>query len=1013
MRRVKAIPGTLPLFPTESTWKAPSLSDLPSWKDAKRVGFDTEFRDDTIATLGIGSRRGAKLAGFSFMLEGHRPFYVPLRHPEGNVDCEQGLNYLRDNIHGFKGELIGANINVDLDLIYYEGIEPQWDNIVVQDVQIRDPLIHELHFKYSFEAIAERRNTPTKNKELLRQVALEHGYDVSKRGWEGCIASMPAKYIGPYGEADASGLFPIYHSQEADIKRLKLEEIVALHAQALPVLLKMRRRGVRIDFNELDKIEAEAARDEAEAINEIKSITGWDIGFGNVNAAARVAPALEAIGIQVPETEEGKPSITKEFLASIDHKVAKLIRSARQNNKIRTTFVASVRRYQTNGRVHTTFRQIVGASEKNEKTGAAFGRLSSCIAKGTLIEVVRDVSAHPKGIAIEDVRPGDLVYSYDDNLKLCLRKVTWAGMTGHRQVVRVHWRGYGGKHTGYTDMTPEHLVRLTNGEYTRADNLNEHDHVMALSRGIGAYGYARLWPTGAPEIPREHRFIHQEVYGFLDDHVHHLNENKLDNRPENLQALPRKDHLTLHAHDISDELREKRRVSTKARWEADYEGMKARTAKPGELHPNWLGFSYEEIYELLADNYWSLTNAAGSSRTDFATFKKYALSHGFDLNELKKLNMQSRRERGVNPFDGRARRKDRGEEKVGNHQILKVELLQETVDVYDLTVEDTHNFIAGEICVHNCHPNLQQQPSKGALAKKWRKIYLPDEGKLWASSDYSGQELRWAVLLSKRLRLEGADEMLKRYLENPRIDQHAETAVIASISRDDSKTMAFAKLYGAGDVKVCKQQLKLPTRWMVQDSDGLKHYFDTRKEALDFRHRLNGKCRIKEVAGVEGQCVIDRFNKGVPFFTSLANRATKKAEETGFVRLLGGRQLNFRLNDKGEYEDAYKALNKVIQGSASSQTFMALIAIEREFPGLLQLAIHDEVCFSTPDIQTAKNVSLLMSNVYKCEIPWRCDLEVGPTWSDQRLICCIPGCLEYACPVDKFGCPEHALKKVS
>src|ERR1043165_7838612 len=90
MRRIKPIPGNLPLFAPPSTWVAPSLSDLPDWSRCKLISFDSEFKDATLRKLGIGARRGAKLAGYSFCLDGDRPYYVPLRHPGGgNVDCEQ------------------------------------------------------------------------------------------------------------------------------------------------------------------------------------------------------------------------------------------------------------------------------------------------------------------------------------------------------------------------------------------------------------------------------------------------------------------------------------------------------------------------------------------------------------------------------------------------------------------------------------------------------------------------------------------------------------------------------------------------------------------------------------------------------------------------------------------------------------------------------------------------------------------------------------------------------------
>lgn len=141
MKQLKPIPGNLPLFEIPSEWTAPNLSDLPDWGRCKLASFDTEFEDKTLVELGCGARRGARLVGYSFCLEGGPGYYVPLRHPGGNVDCDQGLNYFRDNLWKFEGNLIGANMSGDLDILHYENIKPNYNNILCKDIQVRGPLI--------------------------------------------------------------------------------------------------------------------------------------------------------------------------------------------------------------------------------------------------------------------------------------------------------------------------------------------------------------------------------------------------------------------------------------------------------------------------------------------------------------------------------------------------------------------------------------------------------------------------------------------------------------------------------------------------------------------------------------------------------------------------------------------------------------------------------------------------------------------------------------------------------
>jgi DNA polymerase I-like protein with 3'-5' exonuclease and polymerase domains len=82
--------------------------------------------------------------------------------------------------------------------------------------------------------------------------------------------------------------------------------------------------------------------------------------------------------------------------------------------------------------------------------------------------------------------------------------------------------------------------------------------------------------------------------------------------------------------------------------------------------------------------------------------------------------------------------------------VLSVEPLIGSVDVYDLKVEETENFIANEICVHNCsRPNLMNLPRwSRALENRVRELYRADEGNVLIYFDLSQSEMRMAAYLS-------------------------------------------------------------------------------------------------------------------------------------------------------------------------------------------------------------------------------------------------------------------------
>lgn len=366
-----------PLFTTVSSdWVAPDLNTLPSWEGAKRVAIDCETRDPDLRKLGPGAGRrpNSYITGISFAIEDGPGGYLPIRHEGGgNLPLEGVLAYLRAQAKVFTGDLVGANLPYDLDFLAGDGIEFERVRYFL-DIQIADPLICELHDSYSMQAIAERWGFHGKDEALLRAAAVDYGIDPKKDMWV-----LPAKFVGKYAEEDTRLPLNILRRQEREIDEQDLWGVYNLESKLLPILTRLRRRGVRIDCDRLDMIERWALEKETEALAQVRSITGHRIAVGDVWKPEVIAPALEHIGIKLNKTSQGKPNIDKELLGSIDHPVADLLERARKVNKLRTTFAQSVKDHMVNGRLHGTFNQLRRQKddESDGTAGAAYGRLSS------------------------------------------------------------------------------------------------------------------------------------------------------------------------------------------------------------------------------------------------------------------------------------------------------------------------------------------------------------------------------------------------------------------------------------------------------------------------------------------------------------------------------------------------------------------------------------------------------------------------------------------------------------
>ena len=380
-KKAKHVQGQVPMFTPESDWRPPPLSDLPSWDGVKRIGLDTEGRDPMLKKLGPGVRRkDSYTVGISFAFEDDRSYYLPFRHKGGdNLDEKNVIQYMKDQAKTFTGAICGANLQYDLDFLAEEGII--FRQATFKDIQIAEPLIDENKFSYSLQNIAEQYGFPGKDEKLLRVTADAFGIDVKADLWQ-----MPARFVGPYAEVDAELPLKILRKQERILEDQDLWPIYELECQVLPVLVKMRRRGVKIDFDQLERVEEVTMEKETEFLQIIYDKTGVRINLDEITKNKLVIKACDVAQIPYGRTApskrfpDGQPSVKKEFLEpNADHPVVNAILEARSYNKIRNTFVESIRKHETNGRIHCTFNQLRRQDDNSDQVkGAGPGRLSSC-----------------------------------------------------------------------------------------------------------------------------------------------------------------------------------------------------------------------------------------------------------------------------------------------------------------------------------------------------------------------------------------------------------------------------------------------------------------------------------------------------------------------------------------------------------------------------------------------------------------------------------------------------------
>jgi len=261
------------------------------------------------------------------------------------------------------------------------------------------------------------------------------------------------------------------------------------------------------------------------------------------------------------------------------------------------------------------------------------------------------------------------------------------------------------------------------------------------------------------------------------------------------------------------------------------------------------------------------------------------------------------------------------------------------------------------------HPNLQQIPRSGNdMGNQLRAIFVPDQkDHKWGCFDYSQQEPRLVVHYATLQGLPGANIFMDKYNEGKDMDFHKIVADLADIPRDLAKTINLGKFYGMG------------------------------------------KNKLKAELGVgdeKAQKIIDSYESKVPFVKQLTLQVSQRAQESGRIRTLLGRMCRFPLWEPSyfgihkplKHEDAikehgpgirraytYKALNKLIQGSAADMIKKAMIDLHKEkITPLIQ--IHDELNISIENKEQSKKVIEIMEEAVKLKVPNKVDYEVGEHW---------------------------------
>lgn len=305
----------------------------------------------------------------------------------------------------------------------------------------------------------------------------------------------------------------------------------------------------------------------------------------------------------------------------------------------------------------------------------------------------------------------------------------------------------------------------------------------------------------------------------------------------------------------------------------------------------------------------------------------------------------------------------------GQHPVIElIEQYRELTKLQNTYVEALPKLVDGNSRLHttfnqdvaatgrlsSTDPNLQNIPIRSELGRKIRNAFIPDEGNVFVSADYSQFELRLAAVLA------GDQQMIDDF--NSDVDIHAKTASevykipldkVTKDQRRDAKVINFGVLYG-----MSPHGLSAATGMTFHDA----------KVFIDEYFRLRAPIRKYIDATIE------------------------RAKSEGYVETLFGRRRptpdvnssNFVVREAAKRA----AANMPIQGTEADLMKLAMLEVESRLDGrgVQLLQIHDSILVECPTTQADSVGELLkdtMENIYpELGIKLKVDVSVGKNWGE-------------------------------
>ena len=256
------------------------------------------------------------------------------------------------------------------------------------------------------------------------------------------------------------------------------------------------------------------------------------------------------------------------------------------------------------------------------------------------------------------------------------------------------------------------------------------------------------------------------------------------------------------------------------------------------------------------------------------------------------------------------------------------------------------------------NPNLQNIPVRDARGREIRKAFVPAEGHIFLSADYSQIELRLMAHLS-----------------------HDKNMIADFLSENDIHTATASKIFGV-DIKNVTREMRSRAK--------------TANFGIIYGISSYGLSERLTIGRKEAKELIDGYFNSYPGVKVYMDESIRKARELGYVTTMFGRRRYARdihsRNQVVRGNAERNAINAPIQGSAADIIKIAMIRIhsrlkKEALKAKMILQVHDELIFELlpEELEKLKEIVVTeMSGAANLDVPLKVDCGTGKNWLEAH-----------------------------